>query len=119
KGPEDRSRFLPIAKKRDRAAECGLAALELPWEAAEDQPLVLQLWRVDVAAEVLDVHAVFRKERIVRQLVRRIGEQLVDGFLAAEFLLGLLAHAIAMAMLSFAEEPADRQVHRMIGRHAV
>ena len=59
-----------------RAAERRLAAFELPREAAEDQPLVLQLGRVDVAAEVLDVHAVLREQRVVRQLVRRVREQL-------------------------------------------
>ena len=37
----------------------------------------------------------------------------------AELVLGLLAHAVAVAVHALAEEAADRQVHRVIGRDAV
>ena len=100
-------------------AERRLAAFELPREAAEDQPLVLQLGRVDVAADVLDVHAVLREQRVVRQLIGGVRKQLGNRLRPAELLLGLLAHAIAVAVHALAEEPADRQVHRVIGGHAV
>src|SRR5438552_3236843 len=41
---------LPFSRERDRAAERGLSSLELPGEAADDEPLVLELGRLDLAA---------------------------------------------------------------------
>src|SRR5205085_9080478 len=65
-----------------RPAEGGLAALELPWEHAQRDALVVQRLHADVAAQVLNVNAVMRKQRIVGELVSRIGEQLGDLILA-------------------------------------
>ena len=74
---------------------------------------------VDVAAEVLDVHAVLREQRVVRELIRRVREELRHALRAAEFVFALLAHAIAVSVHALAEKAADRQVHRMVGRDAV
>src|SRR5216684_4301645 len=76
----------PFTGKGDGAAECRLAAFELPGEAAEDQPLVLQLRSPDIAAQILDVNTVFGEQGVVRELVGGVGKQLVDRFLAAELL---------------------------------
>src|SRR5215213_9479782 len=45
----------PFAVEGDHAGEGGLAALELPGEAADDQAAVLNGGVADVAAQVLDV----------------------------------------------------------------
>src|SRR5438128_2494187 len=98
----------PVSLKRHHARERGLAALELPREAPDDEPLVLELGGVDLAAQVLDVDAVLRKQRVVRQLVCRVREHPVDRLLAAEFLLRLGAHPAA--------QPLERQlVDRLAG----
>src|SRR5258705_12588737 len=115
RGPLDR----PFSHERDGAAERGLASLELPGEAADDEALVLELGRLDLAAQVLDVDAVLREQRVVRELVGVVGEHLVDRRLAAEFLLGLGAHLVALAVGPFSEKASYRQVHRMVGRDAV
>jgi len=56
----ERSADRPFSHERDGAAERGLASLELPREAADDEALVLELRRLDLAAQVLDVDAVLR-----------------------------------------------------------
>src|SRR4026208_1520510 len=66
----DRRSWLPVTGKRHDPRESGLAPFALPREAPKDQALVLQPGRIDVAAQVLDVHAVLREERVVGQLVR-------------------------------------------------
>src|SRR5712691_11449595 len=79
----------PFSDERDGAAERGLASLELPREAADDEALVLKLGRLDLAAQVLDVDAVLREQRVVGELVSGVGDHLVDRRLAAEILLCL------------------------------
>src|SRR3989442_13923712 len=106
RGPA-RASSLPFPHERHGATERRLPSLELPREAAEDQPLVLQLGRLDLAAQVLDVDAVFGEERVVGELVGAVGEQPVHRRLAAEFLLGLGAHLVALTVHPFAEEAPD------------
>src|SRR5262245_59113707 len=108
--------WLPLTGEGHHPGECRLAALELPREAAEDETLVLQFRGVDVSAQVLDVHAVLREQRVVRELVGRIGKQLRDRLRSAEFFFRLLPYPIAMAERPLPEESSDRQVHRVIGR---
>src|SRR5206468_9939515 len=98
----------------DGAREGGFATLELPREAADDQPLVLELGRLDLSAQVLDMDAILREQSVVGELVRRVGEHLIDRGLAAEFLLGLGTHLVTLAMHAFPEKSSDRQVHRVI-----
>src|SRR5207247_10144110 len=76
----------PFPHKGDGAREGGFATLELPREAADDQPLVLELGRLDLSAQVLDMDAILREQSVVGELVRRVGEHLIDRGLAAEFL---------------------------------
>src|SRR2546426_169530 len=85
----------PVSLKRHHARERGLASLELPREAPDDEPLVLELGGVDLAAQVLDVDAVLREQRVVRQLIRGVREHPVDRLLAAELLLRLGSHPVA------------------------
>jgi hypothetical protein len=59
----------PLAVERHDAGESRLAALELPGEAPEREPAVLQLGRVDLPAQVLDVHAVPGEQRVMGELI--------------------------------------------------
>src|ERR1041385_4949895 len=85
-GPESRALRLagPLPEKRHRPAERRPAAFELPGETPHDAPRVLQLRRVDLPAEVLDVHAVLREERVMGELVGGVGEHPVHRLLAPE-----------------------------------
>ena len=65
------------------------------------------------------MHAVLRKQGVVGQLVGRIWKQLVHGLLAAKLVFRLLANAVAMAVHAFSQKTPDRQVHRVIRRHAI
>src|SRR2546425_12024334 len=109
----------PVSLKRHHARERRLAPLELPREAPDDEPLVLELGGVDLTAQVLDVDAVLREQGVMRQLVRRVREHPVHRLLAAEFLLSLGTDPVALAVRPFAEEAADREVHGMVGGNAV
>src|SRR5688500_1374215 len=111
--------FWPFTLERHRAAERRLSAAELPWKHADDHPLVLQLRRLDVAAEILDVHAVEREQSVVRELVGRVGKHLLHALRPAEQLLRLRAHAIAVALRAFAKEAPNGEVHRVVGGDAV
>src|SRR4051812_29652253 len=104
----------PFALERHGTTERRFTTPELPGKHAEDQALVLQLLGLDVAAEVLDVHAVEGEERIVRELVGRIREHLLHAFGSAEQLLGLRAHLVAVPLHAFPEEAPDGQVHRVV-----
>src|SRR6185436_13386271 len=108
-----------IAEKRDGPAERRFAAAELPREAAENQPLVLERLRGNLAAKILDVHAVLREERVVRELIRGVRKELRDAGGPAELLLTLFAHAIAMAVHALPQKPADGQIHGMVGGNAI
>src|SRR5574340_1048118 len=67
---------------RDRTAESRLAAFELPRKDAERNALVVQFFQPHVAAEILNVNAVVREERVMRQLISRFREEFVDLVLA-------------------------------------
>src|SRR2546426_6127350 len=110
---------LPFTRERDGAAERGLASFELPREAPDDEALVLELGRFDLPSQILDVDAVLRKQRVVSELVGGVGEHLLHGRFAAEFLLRLRAHLIALAVGAFPEKASYRQVHRVVGGHTV
>src|SRR5207247_6370710 len=92
---------LPFSHERDGAAERGLASFELPREAPDDEALVLELGRVDLPSQILDVDAVLAKQRVVRELLAGVGEHLLHRGFAADFLLRLAAHLVAFAVGAF------------------
>jgi hypothetical protein len=65
------------------------------------------------------VDAVPGEEGVVRELVGAVGKQPVHGLAAAELLLRLRPHLVAVPVHPFAEKASDRQVHRMIGGDAI
>src|ERR1700686_3948192 len=65
-----------LFEHRDRAAERSLAALEAPREAAEKDLAVQHL--VDLAAQVLDMDDVVRKQQRVHDLVVGLGPDLIE-----------------------------------------
>src|SRR5436190_5031407 len=95
---------LPFSHERHGSTERRLSALKLPREAPENHALILQLRRFDLSTQILDMHAILGEQRVVRELVGTVGEHLVDRRLAAELLLRLGAHLVAVAVLSFTQE---------------
>ena len=64
--------------------------------------------------KVLDVDAVVREERVVRQLVSRVGEEDVD-LVGAKLLLAAGAHLLPVLEAALTQEAADGQVHGVVG----
>src|SRR5688500_5643847 len=95
------------------ARKCRLATLKLPWETANRQATVLQFRRANIAAHVLNMHTVVRKERIVRQLIRAVRKECID-LICAKFLFTLCAYLLPLFQRASTQEATDRQVHRVV-----
>src|SRR5215831_2678062 len=104
--------------KRHRPAERGFTAFELPGKGAERDPSVVQPAQSDIAAQILDMHTIEWKQRIVGELISLFRKELVD-LVLSELFFTLPAHPGPVLQPSLAEKTTDRQIHRMIGRDHV
>ena len=78
------------------------------------EPPVLQFRGGDSAPEILYVHTVVGKERIVRELIVLLGEQFVHSLGSTEHLFRHRPHAVTVAEGALPEETPDGEVHGMV-----
>jgi hypothetical protein len=59
----------------DSPTKCCFPTPEFPWEGAQGNSSILQLWSANIATKVFNMHTIVGKEGIVGKLVGRIREQ--------------------------------------------
>jgi len=103
----------PLLSPRYRAAERCFTAFEFPREDTERDTFVVQFLQADIATEIFDVNAIVWEQRVVSQLISRIGEEFIH-FIRAKFCFGFRAHFLPVLQSAFAEEATNRQIHRVV-----